>query len=53
LTPRANSQIKQRPGVLQVGGFSDAVYDVVNSFIEHGDSADHWVAEIEKINLDE
>lgn len=52
LTPRSSSQIKQRPDVLQVGGFSDTVFDVMSSFLEHGDSADHWVKMIEEVNLD-
>lgn len=53
LTPRNNSQIKVRKDVLQVGGFSDTVFDVVASFIEYGDSGDHWESEIDKVNLDE
>lgn len=52
LTPRNNSQIKVRKDVLQVGGFSDNVFNVISSFLEHGDSADHWVSEIEKVDLD-
>lgn len=52
LQPRNNSQIKQHKDVLQVGGFSDQVFNVVASFIEHGDEADHWVAEIEKTPLE-
>lgn len=53
LTPRSNSQIKAKPDTLMVGGFSDTVYDVVASFLEHGDSADHWVNMIEAVDLDE
>lgn len=52
LTPRSNSQIKTRADVLQVGGFSDSVFDVVSSFVEHGFETDHWVSEIEKVSLD-
>ena len=52
LTPRNNSQIKTRKDVLQVGGFGDQVFDVVASFLEHGDSADHWVKMIEEVDLD-
>jgi 60 kDa SS-A/Ro ribonucleoprotein len=52
LTPRNNSQIKTRQDVLQVGGFSDTVFDVVSSFVEHGFETDHWVSEIEKVSLD-
>lgn len=55
LTPRNNSQINNggRKDVLQVGGFSDTVYDVVASYLEHGDSADHWVKMIEAVDLDQ
>jgi 60 kDa SS-A/Ro ribonucleoprotein len=51
LTPRNNSQIKCQPDVLQVGGFSDQVFDVIASFLEHGHESDHWVSEIEKVVL--
>jgi 60 kDa SS-A/Ro ribonucleoprotein len=51
LTPGSNSQVKERPNILQVGGFSDTVFDVVKNFIEHGDSDNHWVDEIEKIEI--
>jgi 60 kDa SS-A/Ro ribonucleoprotein len=52
LTPINNNQINQRKDVLQVGGFSDQVYNVVSSFVEHGDDADHWVKLIEETPLD-
>jgi 60 kDa SS-A/Ro ribonucleoprotein len=52
LTPRSNSQIQTRPDVLQVGGFSDQVFEVVASFVEHGIETDHWVKLIEGTSLD-
>lgn len=52
LTPRNNSQTKERSDVLQVGGFSDSCFDVMSSFIEHGNSSNHWVDEIQKVSLD-
>lgn len=52
LTPRNNSQTKEREDILQVGGFSDAVFDVVASFVEHGHGKDHWVEVIERVSLD-
>jgi 60 kDa SS-A/Ro ribonucleoprotein len=52
LTPRPNAQVTERPGILQVGGFGDAVFDVVASFVEHGHKgADHWVSEIDKVEV--
>lgn len=53
LTPRSNSQVTERENILQIGGFSDSVFDVINSFIRVGNENNHWVAEIENINLDE
>jgi 60 kDa SS-A/Ro ribonucleoprotein len=47
-----NSQVQKRDDILQVGGFSDNVFDVVNSFLEHGHGDDHWLSEIEKVTLD-
>jgi 60 kDa SS-A/Ro ribonucleoprotein len=52
LTPRSNSQVKARKDTLMVGGFGDQVFDVVASFLEHGDSSDHWVKMIEAVDLD-
>jgi 60 kDa SS-A/Ro ribonucleoprotein len=52
LTPRDNAQVKEREDILQVGGWSDVVFDVVSSFMQHGHDKDHWVEEIEKIGLD-
>lgn len=53
LTPNATSQIKSiNENILQVGGFSDAVFDVVNSFLSHGHSSDHWMDVINSVNID-
>lgn len=53
LLARSNSQVEERKNILQVGGFSDQVFDVVASFIKHGsDSNNHWVDEIEKVSID-
>ena len=52
LTPRSNSQVKEHKDILQVGGFGDAVFDVVSNFIEHGLSNDHWVDVINGVDLD-
>jgi len=53
LLARANSQVKERKNILQVGGFSDQVFDVIASFVEHGsDSQNHWVDEIERVSID-
>ena len=51
LTPRENTQNKEHTDVLQVGGFSDQVFEVIDSFLTTGHSVDHWVEEIEKTEL--
>lgn len=51
LTPRDNSQASEHKDILQVGGFGDAVFDVVASFIKHGLSNDHWLDVINAIDL--
>lgn len=53
LTPRQNSQVKEHKDILQVGGFGDQVFDVVNSFIQFGNSSDHWVDMIDAININD
>lgn len=51
LIPNTSCQIKDNLDVLNVGGFSDRVFDVINSFCEGGSSGDHWVKHIEEIEL--
>ena len=49
LQPYGTTQAPDRSDILNVGGFSDAVFDVVASFFA-GDSG-HFVAEVEAIEL--
>lgn len=51
LTPRNNSQVSPQSNILQVGSFSDQVFEVVKSFIDHGNDADHWVKVIEAVEV--
>jgi 60 kDa SS-A/Ro ribonucleoprotein len=54
LTPSPNSQVKENKCILQVGGFSDACFDVVSAFIKaNEDDPDYWVREIEKVSLED
>lgn len=46
LTPNVTTQAPTRTDVLNVGGFSDAVFEVIASFME-GAGPDHWVMTIE------
>lgn len=51
LAPSSTSQIsKDRKNVLQVGGFSDEVFNVVKYFLEDNEP-NKWVKEISKINI--
>lgn len=51
ITPSASAQTKEHKDILQVGGFGDSVFDIVDSFIKYGSSQDHWVSEIENIEV--
>ncbi|QIL82506.1 TROVE domain-containing protein [Diaphorobacter sp. HDW4A] len=51
IQPYGTTQAMERKDILNVGGFSDAVFDVVASFADGKLNADHWVGEIEKIVL--
>ena len=51
IQPRATTQAAERDDILNVGGFSDAVFTTVSAFVSGGLDADHWVGEIDKIAL--
>jgi 60 kDa SS-A/Ro ribonucleoprotein len=49
LTPQTMTQAPDREDILNVGGFSDTVFKVVDAFSQG--SKDHWVETIEKVEL--
>ena len=51
IQPGATTQAAERADILNVGGFSDAVFTMVASFADGKAGADHWVGEIDKISL--
>lgn len=51
LQPYAHTQVADREGVLNIGGFSDAVFPVIQRFAEHGRGGGHWAREIDRIRL--
>jgi 60 kDa SS-A/Ro ribonucleoprotein len=51
LQPNASLQAPDRPDILNVGGFSDNVFDLVATFARGGLKGEHWVRVIEKIAL--
>jgi 60 kDa SS-A/Ro ribonucleoprotein len=51
VAPYGTTQACERGDVLNVGGFSDAVFDIVAAFAAGQLDAKHWVGEIESIPL--
>jgi 60 kDa SS-A/Ro ribonucleoprotein len=45
--PYGTVQAKERPDILNIGGFSDQVFDVIAEFARGELNADHWVGVIE------
>jgi 60 kDa SS-A/Ro ribonucleoprotein len=46
LTPSSDTQVKDNADILNVGGFSDAVFDTVAGFIESRGTQDFWAQKI-------
>jgi 60 kDa SS-A/Ro ribonucleoprotein len=51
LQPNTSLTAPNRPDILNVGGFSDAVFEVLADFVKGGGNADHWVRRIESVEL--
>ena len=49
--PSATTQAPDRPDILNVGGFSDAVFELVAAFAGGGLGPDHWVGTIDALTL--
>ncbi len=49
--PYAHSQMKEQPDVLNIGGFADEVFRLIGLFAEGALHAEHWVHEIEQVQL--
>ena len=52
IQPYSTTQAAERRDIMNVGGFSDAVFTMLARFAEGKMAADHWVGEIDKISLD-
>ena len=50
-TPNATSQAVEREDILNIGGFSDSVFDIVAQFAAGELDAAHWVGVIEAIDI--
>lgn len=51
IVPNATVQAQANPDILNVGGFSDQIFDVIAKFIENGNDKDLWVHTIEAVKL--
>ncbi|HEY1081126.1 MAG TPA: RNA-binding protein [Prosthecobacter sp.] len=51
IQPYASTQAQERADILNIGGFSDSVFEIITAFAEGRLGPDHWVGEIEKIAL--
>jgi len=51
IAPYGTTQAQTAKDVLNVGGFSDAVFDQIAAFANDQTGPDHWVGEIEKIDI--
>jgi 60 kDa SS-A/Ro ribonucleoprotein len=51
IQPAATTQAKERADILNIGGFSDQVFDLIAEFAAGTMSADHWTGVIEKVEV--
>jgi 60 kDa SS-A/Ro ribonucleoprotein len=51
LQPYANSQAQERDDIMNIGGFSDQVFDIISLFSKGELSGEHWVNKINTISL--
>lgn len=51
LQPYGSSQARESEDILNVGGFSDGVFEVLATFAEGALNADHWVGVIESLAI--
>ena len=51
IQPNAHTQAMDSADILNVGGFSDAVFDVIAAFASGKSGAEHWVRVIEDVRL--
>ncbi len=51
IQPVTHTQAKERADILNVGGFSDQVFNLVAEFAGGNLTAEHWVGVIEKVEI--
>jgi 60 kDa SS-A/Ro ribonucleoprotein len=50
IQPNQTTQAAERADILNIGGFSDQVFDVISAFASGQLEADHWIARIEAVD---
>ena len=51
IQPYVTTPAKNRADILNIGGFSDHVFTLLGDFATHDNGDDHWVRNIEAIEL--
>ncbi|MEO8877600.1 MAG: RNA-binding protein, partial [Polyangiaceae bacterium] len=51
IQPTGSTQMHGRADILNVGGFSDSVFDIIALFAKGELGADHWISEIQAVSL--
>lgn len=51
IQPNTSTQARNRNDILNIGGFSDQVFNTIAAFAQHGLHGDAWLAQIEAIVL--
>lgn len=51
IQPNTSTQAPDNKNILNIGGFSDSVFDVVGKFASVGVGGDHWVDVIKKVEI--
>ncbi len=51
LQPYANTQAAESQDILNIGGFSDQVFDVISAFTDGKMAGDHWINLIRRVEL--
>jgi len=51
IQPYASTQAHDREDILNIGGFSDTCFEVINNFMEMGSNKDLWIKTIESVTL--
>lgn len=51
IQPNAHTQASERADILNIGGFSDQVFNLIHEFAGGTMNAEHWVGVIEKVEI--